>query len=70
MDPAWSGRGGGGGGVQIFLGAPIFSESNDLFLGNDNFLGKKIFRTSTLQLLSSDFTRPSTCSITAKSCLT
>jgi hypothetical protein len=24
----------------------------------NNFLGKKIFRTSTLQLLSSDFTRP------------
>jgi hypothetical protein len=36
----------------------------------DNCSGKKIFRTSTLQLLSSDFTRPSTYFTTAKYCLT
>jgi hypothetical protein len=46
----------------------FFPESNDL-PPVDTFLGKKNFPTSTLQLLSSDFTRPSTCSTTAKSCL-
>jgi hypothetical protein len=52
---------------------PVFPEGKtgmDPGRAGANFFREKIFRTSTLQLLSSDFTRPSTCFTTAKSCLT